>query len=80
MKNFILVVKTSVNCSGSAGVDRPSHDALQAEVLRLEASLGDVRRDIQVLSECQNGLERIQQLVREEFSNRMVATLRGTSQ
>ncbi|XP_013878793.1 SUN domain-containing protein 1 isoform X2 [Austrofundulus limnaeus] len=53
---------TSLPAAVGAGVDGPSHDALQAEVLRLEAALGDVRRDIQGLSECRNGLERIQQI------------------
>ncbi|XP_037836793.1 SUN domain-containing protein 1 isoform X3 [Kryptolebias marmoratus] len=58
----------SLPAAVSAGVDRRSHDALQAEVLRLEAALGDVRRDVQGLSLCQNGLDRIQQMVSEQVS------------
>uniref|UniRef100_UPI0037E98165 SUN domain-containing protein 1-like n=1 Tax=Semicossyphus pulcher TaxID=241346 RepID=UPI0037E98165 len=50
----------------SGGVDRQSHDALLAEVVRLEAALEDVRRDVQSVSGCQDGcgqLDRIQQTV-----------------
>lgn len=64
----VSVVGTSFSHVGllscSVGVDRPSHDALQAEVLQLEAALGDVRRDVQALSECRTGLDRVQQTVR----------------
>ncbi|XP_034413890.1 SUN domain-containing protein 1-like isoform X2 [Cyclopterus lumpus] len=42
------------------GVNRPSHDALLAEISRLEVALEDVRRGVQGLS---GGLDRIQQTV-----------------
>lgn len=55
--------------SSSVGVDRQSHDALLAEVARLEEALEDVRRDVEGLSGVQDGcqqLDRIQQTVREK--------------
>ncbi|TKS89308.1 SUN domain-containing protein 1 [Collichthys lucidus] len=55
----------------SAGVDRQSHDALLAEVARLEAALQDVRRDVEGLSGCRDGcsrLDRIQQTISEQVS------------
>nr|XP_061782925.1 SUN domain-containing protein 2-like isoform X3 [Nerophis lumbriciformis] len=39
-----------------------SHDALLAEVGRLEAALEDVRRDVEVLSGCQDGCRRLDQI------------------
>lgn len=53
----------------SVAVDRQSHDALLAEVARLEAALEDVRRDVEGLSPCQDGcrhLDSVQQTVREK--------------
>ncbi|XP_027132919.1 SUN domain-containing protein 2 isoform X2 [Larimichthys crocea] len=55
----------------SVGVDRQSHDALLAEVARLEAALQDVRRDVEGLSGCRDGcsrLDRIQQTISEQVS------------
>lgn len=54
-------------------MDRQSHDALLAEVARLEAALEDVRQDVEGLSGCQDGLrrlDRIQQTVREKMRSR----------
>lgn len=59
--------------SCSVGVDRQSHDALLAEVARLEAALQDVRRDVEGLSGCRDGcsrLDRIQQTVRVTLARR----------
>lgn len=53
--------------SSSVGVERQSHDALLAEVVRLEAALHDVRQEVEGLSVCRDGcrrLDRIQQTVR----------------
>ncbi|XP_042369796.1 SUN domain-containing protein 1-like, partial [Plectropomus leopardus] len=58
----------------SGGVDRQSHDALLAEVARLEAALEDVRRDVEGLSGCQDDsrrLDSIQQTVSEQVSARV---------
>ncbi|XP_043958202.1 SUN domain-containing protein 1-like isoform X2 [Gambusia affinis] len=52
-------------------VDKPSQDALQADVSRLEAALVDVKRDVDGLSGCQDGcqkLDRIQQTMSEQVS------------
>ncbi|TKS89292.1 SUN domain-containing protein 1 [Collichthys lucidus] len=46
----------------SAGVDRQSHDALLAEVARLEAALQDVRRDVEGLSGCRDGCSRLDRI------------------
>ncbi|XP_027885696.1 SUN domain-containing protein 1-like isoform X5 [Xiphophorus couchianus] len=57
--------------TSSSGVDKPSHDALQADVSRLEAALVDVKRDVDGLSGCQDGcqkLDRIQQTMSEQVS------------
>ncbi|XP_035812553.2 SUN domain-containing protein 1-like isoform X2 [Amphiprion ocellaris] len=53
----------------SVGVDRQSHDALLAEVSRLEAALEDVRRDVEVLSSYQDGrqLAAMQQMVSSQL-------------
>lgn len=51
------------------GVDHQSHDALLAEVARLEDALEDVRRDVEGLSGAQDScqqLDKIQQTVREQ--------------
>ncbi|XP_038125629.1 SUN domain-containing protein 1-like [Cyprinodon tularosa] len=56
--------------SGANG-DQHSHDALQAEVTRLEAALVDVRRDVDGLSGCRGGCQRldsVQQTVSQETS------------
>ncbi|XP_061886706.1 SUN domain-containing protein 2-like isoform X2 [Entelurus aequoreus] len=45
-----------------AATHPPSHDALLAEVGRLEAALEDVRRDVEVLSGCQDGCRRLDQI------------------
>ncbi|XP_070846870.1 SUN domain-containing protein 1-like [Chaetodon trifascialis] len=53
------------------GVDRQSHDALLAEVARLEAALEDVKRDVEGLSGCRDScrrLDRIQQTMSEQVS------------
>lgn len=52
-------------------MDRQSHDALLAEVARLEAALEDVRRDVEGLSPCQDGcrrLDSVQQTISEQVS------------
>ncbi|XP_047464968.1 SUN domain-containing protein 2-like isoform X3 [Mugil cephalus] len=64
----------------SAGVDRPSHDALLAEVARLEAALEDVREDVRGLSQCRDDcqqLARIQQMVSGEVSSRVREEVRS---
>uniref|UniRef100_A0A672FG66 SUN domain-containing protein n=1 Tax=Salarias fasciatus TaxID=181472 RepID=A0A672FG66_SALFA len=43
----------------SVGADRRSHDALAAEVSRLEAALRDVRRDVDGLSGCGRGCRQL---------------------
>ncbi|PWA21461.1 hypothetical protein CCH79_00003430 [Gambusia affinis] len=56
---------------GPKTVDKPSQDALQADVSRLEAALVDVKRDVDGLSGCQDGcqkLDRIQQTMSEQVS------------
>ncbi|XP_070818699.1 SUN domain-containing protein 1-like [Chaetodon trifascialis] len=55
----------------SVGVDRQSHDALLAEVARLEAALEDIKQDVEGLSGCRDGcrrLDRIQQTMSEQVS------------
>ncbi|KAM4716314.1 uncharacterized protein FYW61_018865 isoform 2-T2 [Anableps anableps] len=62
--------------ASSNNVDKHSQDALQADALqadvsRLEAALVDVRRDVDGLSGCQDGcqkLDRIQQTISEQVS------------
>ncbi|XP_054454607.1 SUN domain-containing protein 1-like isoform X2 [Anoplopoma fimbria] len=56
------------------GVDRQSHDALLAEVSRLEVALEVVRRDVDGLSGCQDGcrqLDSIQQTISALVSTRV---------
>ncbi|GLD57812.1 SUN domain-containing protein 1-like protein [Lates japonicus] len=58
----------------SVGVDRQSHNALLAEVTRLEAALEDVRRDVKGLSGFQDGcrrLEGIQQTISVQVSTQV---------
>ncbi|XP_026170566.1 SUN domain-containing protein 1-like isoform X2 [Mastacembelus armatus] len=55
----------------SVGVGCQSHDALLAEVTRLEVALEDMRRDVEGLSGFQDGcrqLDRIQQMISGEVS------------
>ncbi|KAM7381032.1 hypothetical protein PAMA_012053 [Pampus argenteus] len=62
---------TTLPVAVSVGVDRQSHDALLAEVARLEAALKDVRRDVEGLSGCQDSckrLDRIQQMISSQVS------------
>uniref|UniRef100_A0A3B3YRR4 SUN domain-containing protein n=1 Tax=Poecilia mexicana TaxID=48701 RepID=A0A3B3YRR4_9TELE len=57
--------------TSSSGVDKPSTSALQADVSRLEAALVDVKRDVDGLSGCQDGcqkLDTIQQTISEQVS------------
>ncbi|XP_067432537.1 SUN domain-containing protein 1-like isoform X6 [Thunnus thynnus] len=64
----------------SVGVDRQSHDALLAEVARLEAALEDVRRDVEGLSGCRDGcrgLDRIQQTISAQVSSRVRKEVRA---
>ncbi|XP_042253000.1 SUN domain-containing protein 2-like isoform X5 [Thunnus maccoyii] len=64
----------------SVGVDRQSHDALLAEVARLEAALEDVRRDVEGLSGCRDGcrgLDRIQQTISAQVSSRVRKDVRA---
>ncbi|CAI5657950.1 unnamed protein product [Oreochromis niloticus] len=84
-----LLSPSPTTLPAAVSVDRQSHDALLAEVVRLEAALGDVRRDVELLSRCQDSCQQlatIQQAilgqvsaqVREEvqallFSNQLTA-------
>ncbi|XP_068585416.1 SUN domain-containing protein 1-like isoform X2 [Cebidichthys violaceus] len=61
------------------GVDRQSHDALLAEVARLEEALEEVRRDVEGLSVCQGGcrrLDTIQQTIVAQVSAQVSAQVR----
>lgn len=63
-----VVVKFYGVCPFSVGVDRESHDALLAEVVRLETALGSVRQDLQGLMGCRDTfqlLDGLQETVRE---------------
>ncbi|XP_029383500.1 SUN domain-containing protein 1-like isoform X2 [Echeneis naucrates] len=70
----------------SVGVDWQSHDALLTEVARLEAALGDIRRDVKGLTakcSCQR-LQGIEQRVREElwalvYGNQLASVNRADS-
>ncbi|XP_063338479.1 SUN domain-containing protein 1-like isoform X7 [Pelmatolapia mariae] len=84
-----LLSPSPTTLPAAVSVDRQSHDALLAEVVRLEAALGEVRRDVELLSRCQDSCQQlttIQQAilgqvsaqVREEvrallFSNQLTA-------
>jgi len=57
MMVMVMMMET-LGCSGT--VTPPSHDALLADMARLEVALEDVRRGVQGLS---GALERIQQTV-----------------
>ncbi|KAM6963504.1 uncharacterized protein LKV04_019575 [Tautogolabrus adspersus] len=65
--------------SPSVGVDRQSHDALLAEVARLEAALEDVRRDVEGLSACDGcrEIDRIQQTVSAQVSSQVREEVRS---
>ncbi|XP_049915296.1 SUN domain-containing protein 1-like isoform X1 [Epinephelus moara] len=63
--------RTTLPVAVSGGVDRQSHDALLAEVTRLEAALEDVRQDVEGLSGCQDSCrlhDSIQQTISEQVS------------
>ncbi|XP_060884981.1 SUN domain-containing protein 1-like [Labrus mixtus] len=68
-----------VSSSPGVGVDRHSHDALLAEVARLEASLEDVRRDVESLSACDGcrEIDRIQQTVSAQVSSQVREEVRS---
>ncbi|XP_035853132.1 SUN domain-containing protein 1-like [Sander lucioperca] len=62
---------TTLPAAISGGVDRQSHDALLAEVARLQAALERVRRNVGGLSGCRDGcrgLDTIQQTISEQVS------------
>uniref|UniRef100_UPI003AACB371 SUN domain-containing protein 1-like n=1 Tax=Centroberyx gerrardi TaxID=166262 RepID=UPI003AACB371 len=66
---------TTLPAPVSAGVDRESHDALLAEVVRLEAALGSVRQDLQGLTGCRDRCERLDG-VQETISAQVSAQVR----
>ena len=49
-------------CPSIVGVDSESHDALLAEVQRLEAALGSIRQDLQGVMGCQGMGDRLDHL------------------
>ncbi|XP_022598123.1 SUN domain-containing protein 2-like [Seriola dumerili] len=64
----------------SAGVDRQSHDALLAQVARLEAALGDMRQDVKGLSGFEDGCRRlngIQQTLSAQVSTQVREEVRA---
>ncbi|XP_023257034.1 SUN domain-containing protein 1-like [Seriola lalandi dorsalis] len=64
----------------SAGVDRQSHDALLAQVARLEAALGDMRRDVEGLSGFEDSCRRlsgIQQTISAQVSTQVREEVRA---
>ncbi|XP_059180179.1 SUN domain-containing protein 1-like isoform X2 [Centropristis striata] len=70
---------TSLPAAVSGGVDRQSHDALLAEVARLETALEDVRRDVQGLSGCRGScqqLDTIQHTIAAQVSAQVSAQVR----
>uniref|UniRef100_A0AAZ1XAM1 SUN domain-containing protein n=1 Tax=Oreochromis aureus TaxID=47969 RepID=A0AAZ1XAM1_OREAU len=54
-----LLSPSPTTLPAAVSVDRQSHDALLAEVVRLEAALGDVRRDVELLSRCQDSCQQL---------------------
>ncbi|XP_071369964.1 SUN domain-containing protein 1-like [Centroberyx affinis] len=66
---------TTLPAPVSAGVDPESHDALLAEVVRLEAALGSVRQDLQGLTGCQDRCERLDS-IQETISAQVSAQVR----
>ncbi|XP_039990511.1 SUN domain-containing protein 2-like isoform X8 [Xiphias gladius] len=71
---------TTLPAAVSGGVDRQSHDALLAEVERLEAALEGVRRDVEGLSGFQDGcqrLDRIQQTISAQVSTQVREEVRA---
>ncbi|XP_029933316.1 SUN domain-containing protein 1 isoform X3 [Myripristis murdjan] len=66
---------TTLPAPVSAGVDRESHDALLAEVVRLETALGNVRQDLQGLMGCRDRCERLDG-VQKAISARVSAQVR----
>ncbi|XP_056221357.1 SUN domain-containing protein 1-like [Seriola aureovittata] len=64
----------------SAGVDRQSHDALLAQVARLEVALGDMRRDVEGLSGFEDSCRRlsgIQQTISAQVSTQVREEVRA---
>ncbi|XP_040922733.1 SUN domain-containing protein 1-like [Toxotes jaculatrix] len=71
---------TTLPAAVSVGVDRQSHDALLAEVERLEAALEDVRQEVEGLSGFQDScrqLDRIQQMVSAQVREEVRALVYG---
>ncbi|XP_067344823.1 SUN domain-containing protein 1-like isoform X8 [Channa argus] len=65
---------TTLSAAVSVGVDRQSHDALLAEVARLEEALEEVRQDVEGLSAVQDGshqLDRIQKMLSAQVSSQV---------
>lgn len=57
-------------CCSNVGVGQEEHDALQAEVQRLELDLGKVRQDLQGVMGCKGKCEQLdslQETVRRNF-------------
>ncbi|XP_029954682.1 SUN domain-containing protein 2-like [Salarias fasciatus] len=63
----------------SVGADRRSHDALAAEVARLEAALRDVRRDVDGLSGCGSGCRQLA-TAQQDISGQIAAQVRAELQ
>ncbi|XP_072230064.1 uncharacterized protein [Leuresthes tenuis] len=88
-----LAARTQVQAEGDAaagsetlpaavsdGEDRRSHDALLEEVSRLETALGDVRRDVESLSSCQDWcrqLDGVQQTISDQVREEVRALIYG---
>ncbi|KAM9425792.1 uncharacterized protein KZ484_013520 [Pholidichthys leucotaenia] len=75
-----LLSPSTLPVSVSADVDRQSHDALLAEVTRLESAVEEMRHDIVGLSQCQNTcqqLTRIQQMISGQVSAQVQEEVRA---
>uniref|UniRef100_A0A7N6ARM2 SUN domain-containing protein n=1 Tax=Anabas testudineus TaxID=64144 RepID=A0A7N6ARM2_ANATE len=71
---------TTLPAALSMGVDHQSHDALLAEVARLEDALEDVRRDVEGLSGAQDScqqLDKIQQTISKQVSTQVREEVRA---
>ncbi|KAF7203646.1 SUN domain-containing protein 1 isoform X5 [Nothobranchius furzeri] len=64
---------TSLPATVRVRMDSRSHDALQAEVKQMEATLGDIRQDVEVLSRCQNGCQQLDTM--QQMGSEHVASL-----
>nr|XP_015818020.2 SUN domain-containing protein 1 isoform X5 [Nothobranchius furzeri] len=64
---------TSLPATVRVSMDSRSHDALQAEVKQMEATLGDIRQDVEVLSRCQNGCQQLDTM--QQMGSEHVASL-----